>query len=167
MNAWLVQFKSLFDFILADPQTHAETITLSFLGFFAFLLIMTKTADLLGAPVSSVSRSLGVLVPTLAFWMAGSTALTIYVAPGLSPDVASLIPLVCIPLIALVVSFPLSCWLQKVSYGKAAALVVIGLAGTMAVILLAGAAFDAARRGSQQGSRIKDRTGEMNEFINK
>ena len=165
MDTWLTHFNNLLIWLLADPSTPVELVALSIAGALAFVLVLTKVGDLLGVGISSAGRSLAILIVTLATWFFVAGAASIYLGPEVSPSIAAWLSPVAAALVLLVISAPLMMFLQKSKYLKGLVLMVLSIAAAVGVILLASAAFGAAREGGKEGDRIKGRTSEVNDFL--
>ena len=167
MDLWATHFEKLLTWVLRNPPTRVELLVVAVAAIFAFLLVMTNVGDLLGATMSTASRSFILLAVSLATWLLATTACFIYVAPQLPADFVAGVPVACAALVALVISAPLTHLFQKTGYAKGLILVILSVAAAIAVILLVGAAFRMVRETTKEGGRVKARTSEVNDFLSK
>jgi len=165
MNLWIAETNKLLMWMMGSPTGQLQPIMVGIAGILAFLLILTKVGDLLGAGMSSVARSLPILVITLVFWLPLAAAANLYAAPKLPGAVTSWLPVACGLLVVLAISAPLTRLFQKTKYGKGLLLMLLSIGAAVGVMLLVGAVFGAARHGEAEGGRIKARTGEVNDFL--
>ena len=162
MEVWMTQIGKLLTWMLGNPSSQVEQAVLIIAGILTFLLVLTKVGDLLGVGISTTGRSLAVLAISLIAWFALSAAALIYVAPTVPAEAVRWIPVAAVALVVLAISAPLTRLFQKAKYGKGLVLVLLSVGAAVAVILLAGAAFGAAREGGKEGARLKERTSEVN-----
>lgn len=165
MDLWITEINKLLMWMVGSPAGHVQPIVVGIAGILAFLLILTKVGDLLGAGMSSAARSLVILVITLVFWLPLAAAVNLYAAPKLPGAVTSWLPVACGLLVVLAISAPLTRLFQKTKYGKGLLLMLLSIGAAVGVMLLVGAVFGAARHGEAEGGRIKARTGEVNNFL--
>ena len=167
MELWMTQLGKLLAWMLGNPSTQIEGVVVGIAGVLAFLLILTKVGDLLGAGISTAGRSFAVLVVTLAAWFALSAAAAIYGASRVPAETVKWIPVGSAVLVFLVISVPLTRLFQKTKYGKGVFLMAVTIGGAIALMLLVGQAFRAAREGSKEGAKLKERTSEVNDLMSK
>jgi hypothetical protein len=167
MDLWMTQMGKLLTWMLGSPANEIQLLIAAVLGTLIFLLILTKIGDMLGAGISSTGRSSAMLAITLAAWLALTTATLIYAAHKIPANMIRWVPQASAVLVLLVISAPLTRVFQKTKYAKGLLLMVLSIAGSIAVVLLANSIFDAARHGGVEGDRIKERTREFNDFLSK
>ena len=167
MELWIVEMNKLLMWMVGNPAEQVQAIIVGIAGSLAFLMILTKVGDLLGAGMSSAARSLAILAITLIFWFPLAAAANLYVAPKFPGAVTPWLPGACGLLVVLAISTPLTRLFQKTKYGKGLVMMLLSIAAAVGVMLLAGAAFGAAKEGAKERGKIKERAGEMNDFLSK
>ena len=167
MEPWMTELGKLLIWVLGTPVTQVEGVVVGIAGVLTFLLILTKVGDLMGAGISTAGRSFAVLAVSLVAWFALSAAAMIYAAPRMPAGGLKWIPVGAAVLVLLALSVPLTRLFQKTKYGKGLVLMAVTVGGAIAVMLLAGQGFRAAREGTKEGAKLKERTSEVNDFLSK
>lgn len=167
MNVWLNEITKLTNLILVKPAGETEFLISGIVVIFTLLFSFTKLADILGAPISTLWRSLLVLAVGLIFWFGVNAALDIYFLAKTPKTLIKWIPVITGIITITVVMAPLSLLLQRIGYMKALWLIILSMAAALAMELLAAGACRAFLSERVNIDRTKQRTDEMNNFLSK
>lgn len=165
MNEWLDSLDQIFTFLLGNPATGGEKVTLIALSLVAMLWVLTKAGAAFGIPNTGLYYSIVTGGLGIALVLAGMAAAKTYLPLWNEPAARVWILVGTGVLVSLVIVVPLMCAFQRAGYLAALPTWLLGLGAAAAVILLVGAGFDAVASGAKSARQGASHKGDIQRIL--
>ncbi len=168
MNEWLQKANDLIIWILGVGHSSVEKVIIAFCGIMVFFLILKLFTKEDGRGDAAWIRRVLAAIIIVASVVFGVVAAEIVIIPHVTNNMLQKIVPIVIPVLALmIIAVPLLMFLFKKDYGSALVTAVSAITAGVVVITMVSFIIDSLQGSDKEFIKLKRRTRDIDEFINK
>ncbi|MDP6522700.1 MAG: hypothetical protein QGI24_01530 [Kiritimatiellia bacterium] len=168
MELWQKKAMEALDIILGSPASTQELASLCLVAAIAFVIVLDRLASLMSFPIKGTAFAALVFIVGAFGVLLFAAAAMIYVEPmafvksaGLAPFLPFLAALLSIP----IVMTPVLWLVHRAKFGQGLTAALLSVAAAAIIVLLTVGIIGAFRSGDKDFNRTRDRTHEVNRFL--
>lgn len=170
MEIWQRKAMEALDIILGNPASVQEMAALCLVAAIAFIIVLDRLASLMSFPVKGTAFALLVFVVGALGMLLFAAAAMIYVEPmafvknaGLAPFLPFVGALLSVP----IVMTPVLWIVHRTKFGQGLTASLLSVAAAAILVLLTVGIIGAFRSGDKDFNKTRDRTHEVNRFLDR